>query len=263
VADVTSTTAASALPDVTAALEVRDVAKRFGPVTALHGVSMDVMPGEVVALVGDNGAGKSTLVNIISGALEQSSGSVLVDGVERTQATPSAAQELGIQTVFQALSLVPTLDIAENVYLHRELSHRGPVRKRLRWMDRGAMRREVASSLEELGLELPSMRTKAAALSGGQRQAVAIARAVLWGSHIVMLDEPTAALGVRQTEIVLSFIERLRARGIAVVLVSHNMEHVLRVSDRIAVLRLGRKVATLTREQATQERLVKLMAGID
>ncbi|KAA3639008.1 MAG: sugar ABC transporter ATP-binding protein [Armatimonadetes bacterium] len=244
-------------------LEVRDVTKSYGAVTALRGVSFKLHAGEVVALVGDNGAGKSTLVKIISGILEPSSGSILVDGVEQRHTTPAEAQDSGIQTVFQDLSLIPTLDIVENIYLHRELFHRDPIRSRLRWMDRKAMRREAKRGLSDLGLQLPSLRTKVAALSGGQRQSVAIARAVLWGSKIVLLDEPTAALGVQQTEAVLSFIESLRERGIAVLVVSHNMEDVLRVSDRIVVLRLGQKIAEVDRDEASHDRIVKLVLGLD
>jgi ABC-type sugar transport system ATPase subunit len=157
--------------------------------------------------------------------------------------------------------LIPTLDIAENVYLGRELVRQGSAGRRLRWMDKARMRRQVEEGFARLGLSLPSVRTKVGALSGGQRQAVAIARAVLWGSHIVLLDEPTAALGVRQTEIVLSFVERLKVHGVAVVLVSHNMQHVMRVADRIVVLRLGEKTFDGAKAEVTGTQLVGLMTG--
>jgi len=244
-------------------LEVTDIRKRFGPVRALRGASVRLAAGEVLGLVGDNGAGKSTLVNVISGNLESDEGSIYVDGVERSFAGPADARRVGIETVFQTLSLVPTLDITENVYLARERLGPEGLRRRLRWMDKRAMRGDVAEGFERLGLSLPRLDTKVAALSGGQRQAVAIARAVLWGSHIVVMDEPAAALGVRQTEIVLSFVERLKEHSVAVIFISHNMEQVLRVSDRIAVMRLGRTVFDEPRADITASQLVHLITGAD
>ena len=243
------------------ALEIRSLSKAFGAIRALQGVSLAVAPGEIVGLVGDNGAGKSTLINVVSGALQPDAGEILVDGVVRTFDSPSDARRVGIETVYQFLCLIPTLDIAENVYLGRELLRSDPVGRRLQWMDKIRMRRRVEEGFARLGLSLPSVRTKVGVLSGGQRQAVAIARAVLWGSHIVMLDEPTAALGVRQTEIVLSFVERLKAHGVAVVLISHNVPHVLRVADRVVVLRLGQKAFDGAKAEITGTQLVGLMTG--
>ena len=242
-------------------LEVRHVTKHFGAVRALHDLSFLIRPGEVVGLVGDNGAGKSTIVNIVAGALRPDDGEIVIDGESHAFATPAHARAAGIETVFQYLSIIPTLDIAENVFLGREL-YRPGLGKRMRVMDKGRMRREVAAGFERLGLKLPSPRTKVAALSGGQRQAVAIARAVLWGSKIVLLDEPSAALGVRQTEIVLQFVERLKSRNVAVVFISHNMQHVLRVSDRIVVLRLGEKVYDGPKGGATASDIVALITGV-
>jgi ABC-type sugar transport system ATPase subunit len=242
-------------------LEVRGVAKSFGAVRALRGVSLSLSEGEVVGLVGDNGAGKSTLVNVLSGTLRPDAGEVLVDGVERTFESPSEAREHGIETVFQFLSLVPTLDIAENIFLNRELYGPGPVFRAARRMDKAQMQRRVHEGFDRLGLTLPSAKTKVAALSGGQRQAVAIARVVLWGSHIVLMDEPAAALGVRQTEIVLSFVERLKSQGVAVMFISHNMEHVMRVSDRIVVMRLGEKVADVPKAETNALELVGKITG--
>ncbi|HZU85155.1 MAG TPA: ATP-binding cassette domain-containing protein, partial [Polyangiaceae bacterium] len=169
-------------------LEVVDVAKSFGAVRALKGVSFALGQGEVLGLVGDNGAGKSTLVNILSGSLRPDGGRILVDGVDRTFEGPADARAHGIETVFQFLSLVPTLDIAENIFLNREIYGPGPLLRRFRRMDKQEMRRQVSQGFERLGLTLPTPRTKVAALSGGQRQAVAIARVVLWGSHIVLMD---------------------------------------------------------------------------
>jgi ABC-type sugar transport system ATPase subunit len=247
----------------TAALRLRGISKRYGPVQALTDVSMEIRAGEVVGLLGDNGAGKSTLVKIISGAERPDDGELVIDGAARRFASPNDAHAAGIETVFQTLSLIPTLDIAENVYLRRELCGPGPVSRFLHRMDKRRMRREVSAGFERLGLSLPSPRTRVAGLSGGQRQAVAIARAVLWGSHIVVMDEPSAALGVRQAEIVLGFIERLKEHGIAVLLISHNADHVLRVCDRVVVLRLGRKIADRSVEGLPPRDLVTLMSGVE
>jgi simple sugar transport system ATP-binding protein len=254
-------TALAEAPVRTAALEVRDVAKSFGAVRALRGISFSLYEGEVIGLVGDNGAGKSTLVNVVSGTLKPDTGAILVDGVERTFESPSEAREHGIETVFQFLSLVPTLDIAENIFLNRELYGPGSILRAARRMDKAEMQRLVMEGFERLGLTLPAPRTKVAALSGGQRQAVAIARVVLWGSHIVLMDEPAAALGVRQTEIVLSFVERLKAQGVAVVFISHNMEHVMRVADRIVVMRLGEKVFDAPKAETSALELVGKITG--
>jgi len=242
-------------------LEFRGISKHFGAVRALSEVSLSLQAGEVLGLVGDNGAGKSTLVNIASGTLKQDEGELLVDGVPHRFESPAEARAAGIETVFQMLSLVMTLDITENVYLNREEYGPGPVFRALRRMDKKAMRRQVIAGFDRLGLTLPDPRTKVGALSGGQRQAVAIARAVLWGRHIVILDEPAAALGVRQTEIVLSFIERLRAHGVAAIFISHNMQHVLRVADRIAVMRLGQKVLDVPRASTSGDELVSYITG--
>lgn len=244
-------------------LVVREVSKRYGPVVALRGVSLVVGEGEVLALVGDNGAGKSTLVSIISGVSRPDTGEVLVNDKPASGAGPRAAREAGIETVFQNLALVPTLDIAENVFLGRELFRGGVVGRALHNQDKRRMRRDVQSAFARLGLRLPPVTAKAGALSGGQRQAVAIARAVLWGSKVVIMDEPLAALGVQQTEAVLGLVEGLREHGVATVLVSHNMEHVLRVADRVAVLRHGLKVADvdLHRRQLSGMELVGLITG--
>lgn len=260
----TVATPAGAIGDAAAdVLEVVAVHKRYGPVHALRGASLRLRRGEVLGLVGDNGAGKSTLVNVIAGNLVPDEGEIRVDGTPRRFRGPGDARAVGIETVFQSLSLIPTLDIAQNVFLARE--PRGPSRleRRLGWMDDRRMRREVAKGFERLGLALPRLDTKVAALSGGQRQAVAIARAVLWGSHIVVMDEPSAALGVRQTEIVLSFVERLKEHAVAVIFISHNMEQVLRVSDRVVVMRLGRTVLDEVRERLTPADLVHVITGAD
>lgn len=242
-------------------LEVENISKRFGSVRALRDVDFSLHAGEIVGLVGDNGAGKSTLIHVISGALRPDSGEIRVDGRAFSFDHPAHARKQGIETVFQDLSLIPTLSIAENVYLGRERFAHPPVGRWLRWMDKSHMRRDVEEGFSRLGLNLPSPKTKAAALSGGQRQAVAIARTVLWGSHIVLLDEPTAALGVRQTEIVLSFMERLKAQEVGVVFISHNIPELLRVADRIVVMRLGRKVFDGSSADVSGSDLVAMMTG--
>jgi ABC-type sugar transport system ATPase subunit len=245
------------------ALEVTEITKRYGPVVALRGVSLALDYGEVLGLVGDNGAGKSTLISIISGVARPDSGEIRVDGRLWAEAGARTTREAGIETVFQNLALVPTLSIAENMYLGRELYGPGPMATTLRRIDKRRMRREVEQAFERLGLQMPVVTSKAGSLSGGQRQAVAVARAVLWGSRVVIMDEPAAALGVQQTEAVLGLITKLRREGIGTILVSHNMDHVLKVADRVAVLRLGRKIADLDMRErpVTGMELVGLITG--
>src|SRR5581483_3628266 len=203
-----------------------------------------------------------TLVNVICGGLRPDEGRVVVDGKERHFTDPSDARAAGIETVFQNLALIPTLNIWENIYLCREELGPGAVGRALRAMNKRGMRREVEKGFERFGVSLPPMRTRVSSLSGGQRQQVAVTRAVLWGSHIVLMDEPAAALGVRQTELVLALVERLKAHGVGLIFISHNMQHVLRVADRIAVLFLGRKVADLAvRPDTHASELVALMTG--
>jgi ABC-type sugar transport system ATPase subunit len=239
-------------------LQLRDVEKAFGAVRALAGVSLELRAGEVLALVGDNGAGKSTLVKCISGFHQPDAGEILVDGVERTLTTPHAAREHGIETVYQHLSLIDPFDVAENFFLGRE-EHRRPAR--LRFLDKRRMLRETQETLDRLQIRIPSLKTPVSSLSGGQRQAIAVARAVAWGRHIVLLDEPAAALGVEQSEQVLQLIERLAGEGVGVLVISHNMAHVLRCSDRVAVLRQGRKVADVASDSVTEHDLVTLITG--
>ncbi|HUA31753.1 MAG TPA: ATP-binding cassette domain-containing protein [Streptosporangiaceae bacterium] len=244
-------------------LEVLDITKRFGPVVALRGVSLSLGQGEVLGLVGDNGAGKSTLISIISGVTRPDSGQIRLNGKPWAETGARTIREAGIETVFQNLALVPTLSIVENMYLGRELYGPGKVAMLARRIDKRRMRREVQGAFSRLGLRMPPVTSKAGALSGGQRQAVAVARAVLWGSRVVIMDEPAAALGVQQTEAVLALIEGLKAQGVATLLVSHNMEHVLRVADRVAVFRLGRKIADLDQREreVTGMQLVGLITG--
>ena len=242
-------------------LRIENVKKRFGSTRALNGVSFDLGHGEVLGLIGDNGAGKSTLVNVIAGVHRPDEGGIYVDGVEQQLGSPREAQQAGIETVFQYLSLIPTLTITDNIFLNRELYGPGTILHAMRRVDRKEMRRRVEGAYQRLGLDLPPPDTKVIALSGGQRQAVAIARAVIWERQVVVLDEPTAALGVRQTLVVLSFIRRLKEHGVSVIVITHNMEHVLAMSDRIIVLRLGRKVGDLITSETSGRDLVERMTG--
>ncbi|MFZ5675599.1 MAG: ATP-binding cassette domain-containing protein [Pseudomonadota bacterium] len=242
-------------------LELRSLSKSFGPVHAVKSVSLEAHPGEVIGLIGDNGAGKSTLTRMIAGAIKPDHGDIIVGGARQHFETAQDARRAGIETVFQTLALVPGLDIVENIFLGREMLMPGAAGRLTRTMDVTEMRKRVEDGYQRFGLNLPDMRTKVAALSGGQRQVVAIARAVLWGSGVVVLDEPTAALGVKQTELVLSFIERLRSHKVAVIFISHNMQHVMRVTDRVCVLRLGRKVFDGAVSKLSGTDLVALMTG--
>ncbi len=241
-------------------LEARDIVKTYGHVHALEGANFTVFPGEVVALIGDNGAGKSTLTKIISGVIRPDSGELLFEGRPVQIASPSAAQELGIETVYQDLALAPDLDGAANVYMGRELLKTGILGK-LGVLDKRAMKAGAETAFKDLGVAVKDADAAVANLSGGQRQGVAVARAASWASRVIIMDEPTAALGVVQTENVLNVIRRVRDSGVAVVLISHNMPDVLKVADRIEVLRLGRRVAVFRREQATLESLVGAMTG--
>lgn len=213
-------------------LSLRGISKNFGAVSALTGIELDVHAGEVVALVGDNGAGKSTLVKILAGVHQPSEGTITFGGNVVTLASPGTALDLGIATVFQDLALCENLDVVANIFLGRELS---PVK-----LDETAMEVRAWTLLNELSARIPSVRILIASLSGGQRQTVAIARSLLLEPKLILLDEPTAALGVAQTAEVLNLIERVRDRGLGVVMISHNMEDVRAVADRIVVLRLGR-----------------------
>lgn len=241
-------------------LEARGLTRKFGQVTALDGADFDLMEGEIVALIGDNGAGKSTLVKALSGNLAVDSGEVLFDGAPVSIDTPMRASELGIETVYQDLALAPHLDPAQNMFLGREIGRPG-LGGHLGFLDNKAMRAEAREAFDALGATVRSMTAPVGTMSGGQRQAIAIARAVHWASKVVFLDEPTAALGVRQTANVLDTIRRVRDHGVGVVFISHSMPHVMDVSDRVQVLRLGQRVATFETAQTSMEELVGSMTG--
>jgi len=243
-----------------ALLEARGIVKNYGHVQALRGADFAVSAGEVVALVGDNGAGKTTLVKILSGIERADAGEILFEG--RPVAFDSAAEvhALGIETVYQDLALTPDLDAAANLFLGRELVRPGLL-GRFGFLDRRAMQARAEESFRDLGQAVQQVTVPVASLSGGQRQSVAVARALAWASKVVFLDEPTAALGVVQAAKVLDLIRRLRDHGVAVVLISHNMPHVFEVADRMEVLRLGRRVARFDPRQVEMADIVSAMTG--
>ena len=234
-------------------LSMRMISKHFGAVTALRDVNLDVHEGEVVALVGDNGAGKSTLVKVLAGVHAQDEGKILFDGQSVKLQNPHDSIEAGIATVFQDLALCDNLDVVNNLFLGREL---GPAR-----LDEVTMELRSWELLRELSAKIPSVRLPIASLSGGQRQTVAIARSLLGEPKLIVLDEPTAALGVEQTAEVLNLIERLREKGLAVIVVSHNMDDVFAVADRIVVLRLGSNNGEFVPSKATKDDIVAAITG--
>ena len=243
-----------------ALLEARGIVKSFGRVRALRGASFTVNPGEVVALIGDNGAGKSTLVKTLSGVLTPDDGEIRFDGRTVTIPDPHAARELGIETVYQDLALAPDLESSANLFLGREALRPGLLGT-LGFLDKGEMRRRTHEAFRTLGVGVQDPTSAVATLSGGQRQGVAVARAVTWAGKVVFMDEPTAALGVVQTRNVLDLIKRVRDTGLAVVLISHNMPEVMEVSDRVEVLRLGERVARFKTADVSMEDLVGAMTG--
>ena len=248
-----------AVAERTPVLQVRGVSKRFGAVQALWGVDLEVDAGEVVGLVGDNGAGKSTLIKIIAGTYQADTGEYLFEGRRVGVHGPRDAQALGIATVYQDLALADNLDVVANLYLGREelVGPRGP----LAFVNEVPMERRAIDVLRNLAVKIPSVRIQVASLSGGQRQSVAVARAVMWDARVVILDEPTAALGVAQTKQVLDLIRRLRDQGLGVLVISHNLADVFEVVDRIVVLRLGRRVAAFDVKSASHDQVVAAITG--
>ena len=247
------TTTEPAAPAEHGVLSLRGISKSFGAVAALTDVDLDVHAGEVVALVGDNGAGKSTLVKVLSGVHPQDSGTLMFDGRVVRVDSPAAARDLGIATVFQDLALCENLSVVENLFLGREI---GTMR-----LDETRMETRSWELLQQLSAKIPTVRIQVAALSGGQRQTVAIARSLLGDPKLILLDEPTAALGVAQTAEVLNLVERLRERGLAVLMVSHNMVDVKAVADRVAVLRLGRNNGIFDAKTVSSEEIIAAITG--
>ncbi|HMJ95399.1 MAG TPA: ATP-binding cassette domain-containing protein [Thermoleophilaceae bacterium] len=244
----------------TPVLSLKGVSKSFGPVQALSDVDFEVKPGEVVALVGDNGAGKSTLVKTIAGIHPADKGTISFEGREVTITSPTDAVALGIATVYQDLALCDNLDVVENLFLGREETGGGPARV-LHQLDEVGMEKQTGELLENLAVTITNVRNEVGTMSGGQRQQVAIARSLLGEPKLVMLDEPTAALGVRQTAQVLDVIRRLRDRGFGVLVISHNLVDVFEVADRIFVLRLGRKAGEFVAKEVNQDQVVAAITG--
>jgi ABC-type sugar transport system ATPase subunit len=249
-----------ALP-VTTKLEVDGITKSFGPVQVLRGISISVQSGEVLGLVGDNGAGKTTFVKCLSGILHPDNGTIRLDGSEVHIDSPKTAHSLGIETVHQDLALIETLDVTANLFLHRERTAGGGPLRTLGLLRSRRMHAEAKEILDSLHINIPSVRYPIERLSGGQRQAIAVGRAVAWGQRIVLMDEPSAALGVEQTRLVLDLVRTLRRRGVVVIFISHNMQHVLDVCSRVVVFRHGAVVAEVDAATATTRDLVDHITG--
>lgn len=245
----------------TPVLSARGLSKSYGRVSALDQADFDLMPGEVLAVIGDNGAGKSTLIKALSGALRPDAGEIRIDGSPVVFRSPIDARSHGIETVYQDLAVAPALDIATNLFLGRELRRAGFLGRVLRMTDAGKMRSEAKRHLDALGINVPDVRQPVESLSGGQRQSVAVARTAAFGTRLVIMDEPTAALGVRESGMVLDLIRRIRKQGMPVVLVSHNMPQVFEIADRVHIHRLGRRVAVIRPEERTMSEAVAIMTG--
>ncbi len=246
----------------TPVLRARGLVKTFGRVVGLDGVDLDLYPGEVLAVIGDNGAGKSTLIKCLSGALVPDSGTLELEGRAVSFKRPQDARDAGIETVYQTLAVIPALDIASNLYLAREERRTGPLGSVLRMLDKKGMRDRAGSAMQDLGIQtVQNMQQAVETLSGGQRQAVAVARAAAFGSKVVILDEPTAALGVKESNQVLALIESLREKGLPVILISHNMPHVWQVADRIHIQRLAGRAGVITPQSHTMNDGVAIMTG--
>lgn len=243
-------------------LEARGLTKRFGRVTALDHADFGLHRGEVLAVIGDNGAGKSSLIKCLSGAMVPDEGEIFLDGRPVTFRRPQDARAAGVETVYQTLAVAPALDIASNMYLGREQRRPGPLGSILRMLDKSGMRASARESIKTLGIgTIQDMTQAVETLSGGQRQAVAVARAAAFGSKVIILDEPTAALGVKESAQVLRMVRDLRDRGLPVILISHNMPHVFEVADRIHIQRLGRRVAVVDPKSTSMSDAVAIMTG--
>jgi ABC-type sugar transport system ATPase subunit len=243
-------------------LQIVDITKRFGGLVAVDNVSLDVNVGEVVGLVGDNGAGKSTLIKMVSGVYQPDGGEIYFDGQKVTFISPREARDLGIETIYQDLALAENLDVGSNIFLGREIRrpYLGGV---IHTLDRTKMREESADILSRLEILIPSLTQQIRNLSGGQRQAVAIARTIYWNAKLVIMDEPTAALGVPEQRKVLTLVRTLCDQGVPVIIISHNMQDVFAVADRIVVLRRGKKVGERTAAKTTPDEIVSLMVGAE
>jgi fructose transport system ATP-binding protein len=245
----------------TPVLEAHGLVKRYGHVTAMDGCDFELLPGEILAVIGDNGAGKSTLIKALSGAIIPDEGQILLDGKPVHFRSPIDARLAGIETVYQDLAVAPALDIAENLFLGREIRRPGVLGSVFRMLDKRRMLDESVRHMQDLKIGIRSMRQAVETLSGGQRQGVAVARSAAFARHVVIMDEPTAALGVKETRMVLDLILRVRERGLPVILISHNMPNVFEVADRVHIQRLGRRVAVIRPHEFSMSDAVAIMTG--
>ena len=250
-----------AAPSSAHVMEARGLVKRYGHVTALDGADFELLPGEILAVIGDNGAGKSTLIKALSGALVPDQGEMFLDGNPVRFRTPTDARRQGIETVYQDLAVAPALSITENLFLGREIHKPGLLASLLRLLDKKKMNAEAVAHMRDLKIGIASMKQAVETLSGGQRQGVAVARGAAFARHVVIMDEPTAALGVKESNTVLALIRRVRERGLPVILVSHNMPHVFEVADRIHIQRLGRRAALVKTRDIKMPDAVAIMTG--
>ncbi|MFE1320960.1 ATP-binding cassette domain-containing protein [Kitasatospora phosalacinea] len=255
---MSTTTAATT---VTPVIQARGLVKRYGHVTAIDGADFDLLPGEVLAVIGDNGAGKSSLIKALTGAVTPDEGEIRLNGEVIRFNGPQDARSHGIETVYQDLAVAASMDIASNMFLGRELLRPGPLGSVLRMVDKKRMREEAAAHMADLKIGLRSLTQPVETLSGGQRQAVAVARAVAWARSVVVMDEPTAALGVKESGQVLDLIRRVRDKGLPVILISHNMPHVFEIADRIHVHRMGRREALIKPSDYSMSEVVAIMTG--
>ena len=242
-------------------MQAKGLVKRYGRVTALDGADFELREGEILAVIGDNGAGKSSLIRALSGAAIPDAGEILLDGRRVHFRTPADARRAGIETVYQELAVAPAMSISENLFLGREVRRKGFLGSVLRMLDKKRMLEESVARMQELKVGIRSMLQPVETLSGGQRQCVAVGRAAAFAQHVVIMDEPTAALGVKEGNMVLDLIRRVRDRGLPVVLISHNMPHVFEVADRIHVARLGKRAAVLNPKTISMSDTVAVMTG--
>jgi fructose transport system ATP-binding protein len=242
-------------------LSARGLRKRYGNVVAIDGADFDLYPGEILAVIGDNGAGKSSMIKALSGATVPDEGTISLDGEEVRFKSPLEARRAGIETVYQDLAVAPALDIATNLFLGREKRRGGPLGSVLRMIDHKGQKEEAERQMKSLQIGIRSMSQPVETLSGGQRQGVAVARAAAWASKLVIMDEPTAALGVKESGQVLELIKRVRDNGLPVILISHNMPHVFEVADRIHIHRLGKRVAVVNPKDTSMHDVVGIMTG--
>jgi fructose transport system ATP-binding protein len=241
-------------------ISARGMTKRYGSLVATNNVDLDIGHGEIIAIVGDNGAGKSTLIKMLAGAVSRDAGEVRIDGEPVTLRNPIEARSYGIETIYQDLAMAANLDVTTNIHLGRERLRGGPLGL-LGVVDRKRMRHEATDQLAELKIKIPNLSEAVESLSGGQRQSVAIARAMVWASRLLIMDEPTAALGASQSAAVLEIVKGVRERGVSVVIISHILPHVLQLADRIVVMRHGRKVEELAPSELNEHQLIELIIG--